>query len=228
MPPLVKSSKTAPKLASKDNGTAMEIVGKRAGVQWDDGVYEGSVQSYDEQRRLFCICYDDGDIEWMKLPHKDVKLMSSARGVAPTSKCEHGSQRSSCKTCQREGKKKAKSDPSLNLRLVKEEKEHGHDSAEAGPSHNTRPLNDTAIKGECPVCLTDMSESSSRPITLACSHSFCGPCWSDWMIKTHANAPSSATCVECPLCLNQSVYCPMDDAQGRIESQVDTTDTSAV
>ena len=34
----------------------------------------------DEQRQHYRICYDDGDIEWMKIPHKDVKLMSSARG----------------------------------------------------------------------------------------------------------------------------------------------------
>ena len=60
----------------------MEIAGMRAVVQWNDGVYEGSVQLYDEQRGLYCVCYDDGDIEWMKLTHKDDKLMASARGVA--------------------------------------------------------------------------------------------------------------------------------------------------
>ena len=78
----MKSSKVLAKLASKDNATASEIIGKRAAVQWDDGVYEGIVQSYDEIRGLYRICYDDGDIEWMKLPHKDVKLTSNTGGVA--------------------------------------------------------------------------------------------------------------------------------------------------
>jgi len=72
MPTLVKSSKVAAKLASKDNATASENIGKRAAVQWDDGVYEGIVQSYDELRRLYRICYDDGDTEWIELSHKDV------------------------------------------------------------------------------------------------------------------------------------------------------------
>ena len=63
MPPRVKSSKVLAKLASKDNETASEIIGKRAAVQWDDGVYEGIVQSYDELRGLYRICYDDGDTE---------------------------------------------------------------------------------------------------------------------------------------------------------------------
>ena len=72
VPPLVKSSKVLVKLASKDNATASEIIGKRAAVQWDDGVYEGSVDSYDEQSGLYCICYDDGDVEWINLPHTDM------------------------------------------------------------------------------------------------------------------------------------------------------------
>jgi len=55
----------------------------------------------------------------------------------------------------------------------------------------------------------DMGDSLARPVTLACSHSFCGTCWSEWMVTTHANASSSATCVECPICLNSSVYCPI-------------------
>ena len=90
MPPPVESSKVLAKLALKDNATASENIGKRAAVQWDDGVYEGIVQSYDELRGLYRICYDDGDIEWIELPHKDVELMSSADGVAVSSKCEHG------------------------------------------------------------------------------------------------------------------------------------------
>ena len=78
----MKSSKVAAKLTSKDNATASEIIGRRAAVQWDDGVYEGIVQSYDEIRGLYRICYDDGDIEWIEVPHKDVTLMTSADGVA--------------------------------------------------------------------------------------------------------------------------------------------------
>ena len=210
MPPQVKSSKVAGKLASKDNATASENIGKRAAVQWDDGVYEGIVQSYDEIRGLYRICYDDGDTEWIELSHKDVTLMTSADGVAVSSKCEHGIQRSSCTRCQREGKKKAKPDSSLSLGLVKEEKVQVCHSAEAGPSHKRVP-NDATVEGKCAICLMDMGDSLARPVTLACSHSFYGPCWSDWVATTHANvsSSSSATCVECPICLNSSVYCPI-------------------
>ena len=210
VPPPVESSKVLAKLASKDNVTASENIGKRAAVQWDDGVYEGSLQSYDEIRGLYRTCYDDGDIEWIVIPHKDVTLMTSADGVAVSSKCEHGIQRSSCTRCQREGKKKAKSDSSLSL--IKEEKVQVRHSAEAGPSHRRVP-NDTTVEGECAICLLGMDDSLACPVTLACSHSFCRPCWSNWMAMTHANASSSssATCVECPICLHRSVYCPMNE-----------------
>ena len=116
------SSKIGAISASDDKESASTIVGARVSVQWDDGVYEGSVQSYDEIRGLYRICYDDGDTEWIELSHKDVTLMTSADGVAVSSQCEHGIQRSSCTRCQREGKKKAKPDSSLSLGLVKEEK----------------------------------------------------------------------------------------------------------
>ena len=74
------SSKIGAISASDDKESASTIVGARVSVQWDDGVYEGSVSAFDKQRQHYRICYDDGDIEWMKIPHKDVKLMSSAGG----------------------------------------------------------------------------------------------------------------------------------------------------
>ena len=77
-PPLVTSSKIEAISASDGKESASTIVGARVSVQWDDGVFEGSVSAFDEQRQHYRICYDDGDIEWMKIPHKDVKLMSNA------------------------------------------------------------------------------------------------------------------------------------------------------
>jgi len=81
LPPLVTSSKIGAISASDDKESASTIVGARVSVQWDDGVYEGSVSAFDKQRQHYRICYDDGDTEWIKIPHKDVKLMPSARGA---------------------------------------------------------------------------------------------------------------------------------------------------
>ena len=75
--------------ASDDTEPVSTIVGARVSVQWDDGVYEGSVSAFDKQRQHYRICYDDGDIEWMKIPHKDVKLISVAGGGTRDSSLEH-------------------------------------------------------------------------------------------------------------------------------------------
>jgi len=62
------------------------VVGSRVAVQWDDGVYEGTVDSYHKRRRCFHICYDDGDSEWTEIPHKDVTVISSGtNSFAPQS-----------------------------------------------------------------------------------------------------------------------------------------------
>lgn len=52
-----------------------DIVGKRVAVQWDYGVYEGVISSYSKHCRCFRICYDDGDTEWMPIPHRDVAII---------------------------------------------------------------------------------------------------------------------------------------------------------
>ena len=62
------SSKIRAISASDDKESASTIVGARVSVQWDDGVYEGSVSAFDEQRQQYRICYDDGDIGWIKIP----------------------------------------------------------------------------------------------------------------------------------------------------------------
>lgn len=77
-PPLVTSSKLEAMSASDDNESASAIGGTFVSVQWDDSVYEGSVTAFDEHRQHSCICYDDRDIEWMKIPYKDVELLSTA------------------------------------------------------------------------------------------------------------------------------------------------------
>ena len=74
MPPLVISSKIDAKAASDDIDWASNIIGTRVAVQWDDGIYEAVIKNYDERRQLHRISYDDGDIEWMKIPHKDLYL----------------------------------------------------------------------------------------------------------------------------------------------------------
>ena len=82
------SSKIEAISASDDKESASTVVGTRVSVQWDDGVYEGSVNAFDKQRQHYRICYDDGDIEWMKIPHKDVKLISVAGGGTRDSSLE--------------------------------------------------------------------------------------------------------------------------------------------
>ena len=74
MPPLVKSSKIEATTASDDIDWASDIIGTRVAVKWDDGVYEGIIENYDERRQLHRISYDDGDTGWMKVPHKDLYL----------------------------------------------------------------------------------------------------------------------------------------------------------
>jgi len=74
MPPLVISSEIEAKSASDDIDWASDIIGTRAAVKWDDGVYEGIIESYDERHQVHRILYDDGDDEWTKIPHKDLYL----------------------------------------------------------------------------------------------------------------------------------------------------------
>ena len=45
--PLVQSSKIKALSASDDKESASTIVGARVAVQWDDGVYKGSVSVFD-------------------------------------------------------------------------------------------------------------------------------------------------------------------------------------
>ena len=61
---------------SKNNKWTFGIVGRRVIVQSDDKPYEGTVNAYNEERRCFHIHYDDGDTEWIEIPHNDVSFVS--------------------------------------------------------------------------------------------------------------------------------------------------------
>ena len=74
MPQLVNSSKIEAKAASDDIDWASDIISTRVVVQWHDGIYEAVIDNYDEQRQLHRISYDNGDIEWIKIPHEDLYL----------------------------------------------------------------------------------------------------------------------------------------------------------
>jgi len=85
-PRAAKASKVKAKHGSNDDEVLNAVVGSRVAVQWDDGVYEGTVDSYHKRRRCFHICYDDGDSEWTEIPHKDVTVISSGtNSFAPQS-----------------------------------------------------------------------------------------------------------------------------------------------
>ena len=76
VPPLVSTSILDAECGSKNNKWTSRIFGRRVIVQWDDGPYEGRVNAYSEERRCFHIHYDDGDTEWIEIPHKDVSFVS--------------------------------------------------------------------------------------------------------------------------------------------------------
>ena len=81
IPPLVSTSILDAECGSKNNKWTSGIVGRRVIVKWDDGPYEGSVNAYNEKRRCFHILYDDGDTEWIEIPHKDVSFVSRCHDI---------------------------------------------------------------------------------------------------------------------------------------------------
>mmetsp|Transcript_22837 Transcript_22837/g.31221 ORF Transcript_22837/g.31221 Transcript_22837/m.31221 type:complete len:81 (-) Transcript_22837:112-354(-) len=52
MPPLVKSSKIDATSALDDIEWALDIIGTRVAVKWENGIYEGIIENYDERGQL--------------------------------------------------------------------------------------------------------------------------------------------------------------------------------
>lgn len=77
--------------------TSSCVVGDRVAVQWENGVHEGVVTSYDKNLRLFLIHYDDGNVGWAPTLGRGLKILGDA-STSMTKKQSNSKERA-CPIC---------------------------------------------------------------------------------------------------------------------------------
>ena len=80
-PSKVKQSKVKP---SKVTWSGAAMVGKRVKVNFEEGQYKATVAGYNQQNDEYFLKYDNGDEEWLRLPHEDVRIISSSGSSVET------------------------------------------------------------------------------------------------------------------------------------------------